>query len=899
MHFLKFSLTVKCSLVVLTVALLAAAPFMTKGPLGTSEAYNYSLALADTVTQMRNGTLPVLAGQSEFAFNGRVHPLRTAPYLNYMAGLMDLLTFRQLGFWALQNSIIALSLIAGALACFWSLIKVTPTPPPTAAALASLYVFSPAVLAAAYGMDLYMTVTTVPFLPIALAMCVRAFSCRQPTDLVKLVTALAACWLAHPPVAFWLSVSVLFLQVIALFINRPRGREWLLILAMILLFIILAGFSFASALTIAPYEAVSKTHDLTQLFNEVNRAFPGSLRPISLNANQIGDFQLGYVVWALAGLAVIFGLTSKNTPALSLLGVAGLLFALTAPIPQVNHWLWTHAPSVALNLTNQWPMQRLYLPITLLILMAFALVWRTPELHSTASRDAIRAILLIAIIWTGWQGTRFISRGFSTQQVAIQRGHISGNINLTGISYALLGIPGSFVNGVMDPAFEFRLLAPYDGREVYSNWRVPLPAMSDNQSGFLEAQTSNNQEILDLSPPLSLQPDSRYRLTLNFLVPPAEATLQLIGPTLFRQYPLPISGYPRGFGMQPGNNPQLTLWTSQSKTEEVRLRVVGQGLNSGPWANRRFAGYKLERIQSTALPIQLESLLPLRAKVNANIAGYLETPRVYIPGYEAEVDGRSVRVQPSPEGMAMVPVPAGQSRIELRYPGPQITRIAFWISCAGWLSVGLGSIVLKSSPKLGDHLITYISRRTRIIYIVFFASILATTSVWAWVKWTDHRLAVGPVRIRFALPRGETNRQQPLLVTGKPYAGTFIYVAYHDAEHIRIGVDVWGLLGYQSEPIRTDYFADHEVVIEAGSLYPQNHPKLRGQTEETIKRLNSKLRVIFDGTTVINRDIDTYPSKVNEVTIGKNLLGGSSCEPNFAGKILSVERLSPNWDPRQ
>jgi hypothetical protein len=450
----------------------------------------------------------------------------------------------------------------------------------------------------------------------------------------------------------------------------------------------------------------------------------------------------------------------------------------------------------------------------------------------------------------------------------------------------------------MDPAFEFRLLAPYDGREVHSNWRVPLPAMSDNQSGFLEARTSNNQEILDLSPPLSLQPDTRYRLTLNFLVPPAEATLQLIGPTLFRQYPLPISGYPRGFGMQPGNNPQLTLWTSQSKTEEVRLRVVGQGLNSGPWANRRFAGYKLERIQSTALPIQLESLLPLRAKVNANIAGYLETPRVYIPGYEAEVDGRSVRVQPSPEGMAMVPVPAGQSRIELRYPGPQITRIAFWISFAGWLSVGLGSIVLKSSPKLGDHLITYISRHTRIIFIVFFASILATTSVWAWVKWTDHRLAVGPVRIRFALPRGETNRQQPLLVTGKPYAGTFIYVAYHDAEHIRIGVDVWGLLGYQSEPIRTDYFADHEVVIEAGSLYPQNHPKLRGQTEETIKRLNSKLRVIFDGTTVINRDIDTYPSKVNEVTIGKNPLGGSSCEPNFAGKILSVERLSPNWDPR-
>lgn len=883
----------KTIVLVLAAGLLAAAPFLTNGPVGTTEAYNYSLALADTVTQFRGGTIPVLAGQTEFAFNGRIHPLRTAPYLYYAAGLLDLITFRQLGFWSLQNLVLTLSLVGGALACFWSLRRATPATSATAATLAALYVFSPPVLAAAYGMDLYMTVTTLPFLPVIVAMCLASFTERRPADLIRLVAALAACWLAHPPVAFWMSVVAVLLQVATVCFRPPSGREWLLLLAMAGLFVVLAGFGFASALTIAPYRDVTKSHDLTLLFAEVGRTFPASLRPVSATANQLGDFQLGYVLMALAAVSLGLAVFRRHRPAMLLLAVGALLFTLTAPVPALHPWLWNHAPAAAFNLTNQWPMQRLYLLITMLIITAFALVWRPPVVRLPAVRDALRLVLLAAVLWTSWQGLRFIGRGFATRQSqeAITRGHAGSNIDLTPISYALLGAPGSFINGVMDPAFEFRLLAPFDAHEMGSNWTAPLAPSAESRRGTFEARTGDQPEVLNLLPRLTLLPGVRYRLTCHFLVPPAGAMLQVRGATMFRQYPLPSAGGPRGFGMQPGNNPALTLWTAQSTPEEINLRLVAPGISGGSWAGRRFAEFTFERIEPAALPIRLESLHPLRAGVTAASAGYLETPRRFIPGYEARVNNQPVRVQASPEGQVMLPVPAGESRVELRYVGPPSVRLAFWLGVAGWLGIGLGGLAVRVRPGWWTRVAGPIRIPRRLAGTAIVVVALAAGGGYGWKKWSDHREAAGPVRIRFVLPRGETNRQQPLLVTGKPHAGLFVYAVYHDAEHIRLGVDVWGQWGHQTEPIRTDYFAEHELVVEAGSLYPPGHPRVGAIADETLQALRQRLRVSLNGTPVIERTITTYDSSPAEVTVGQNLIGGSSCEPRFAGKILSVERL--------
>ena len=94
----------------IAVGLLAASPFLSRDLVGTGEAYNYSLAVGDAVQQMRHGDVPPLVGQTELAFNGRVHPLRNAPYLFYLAAAIDAVTLHQLTPWQLQNASLVFTL---------------------------------------------------------------------------------------------------------------------------------------------------------------------------------------------------------------------------------------------------------------------------------------------------------------------------------------------------------------------------------------------------------------------------------------------------------------------------------------------------------------------------------------------------------------------------------------------------------------------------------------------------------------------------------------------------------------------------------------------------------------------------------------------------------------------
>jgi hypothetical protein len=902
----------KWILTVVLAGLAAAGPFLTTRATGTSEAYNYSLAVADAVTQARAGEWPVLVGQTEFAFNGRIHPVRTAPYLTAFACALDLLTFHQLGFWTLQNLTLALSLLAGALTCYWALRRVTPVAPDTAALLAAAYILSPGVLAPVYAMDLYMTVMTVPFIPLALAANLVLFQRRTFAGLAWLAATLAACWLAHPPVALWLCVATGLIQLIALLFQRPQVRDFPAALGAALLFLTLAGFGLASALTITPYGDITHVHDTSSILREVHRAFPDSLRPVSAQANKLTDFQLGFFYWACAGAALGLAVWRRNAAALALLAVTALFLVLLIPVPGLTAWLWDHAPTLFLNLTNQWPMQRLYLPMTALVLFALALVWRPPNPTATGIRDFYRILLVVAAGWTGWQSWHFIGRGFSSRlsPAATLRSHFSSNLELTLISYAILGTPGDYTNGVMDPEFDFRLTAAYGSRELASNWTAPLPASPENLRGTLVATPGDSPDVLDLSRHFTLQPGARYRLTLKFLVAPAEAILQLRGVSLFRQHPLPAAGGPRGFGMRPGNNPSLTVWTSQSTPEVMDLRVVGPGLANGPWRGLPFVEFTFERIDPHALPVELQSLLPLRAVVRAAEPGYLLTPRMFIAGYAATVNARPVRVQSSIEGRLMLAVPAGESQVEVHYVGPTLVRWTYRLACLGWAGIAVWGLLCWGPARVRQSLreffaSTWARARTRAAAVprrgwltAAGALLLLAGAGLGWHEWQHYRQAVGPVRIRFVLPRSETNRQQPLLVTGRYGAGTFIYAVYLDADHVRIGIDVWGRFGHETEPIKVDYFAEHEVVIDSGALYPSGHPALRDVPPAALARLRNHLRVELDGQTVFEREINPYESQVREVTIGRNLLGGSTCEAKFVGEILAVQRLPLSAPPR-
>ena len=61
------------------VGLFAASPFFNRGLVGTGEAFNYSLSVADAVTQMRHGILPAWRARLSMRSTGGCTRLETPP----------------------------------------------------------------------------------------------------------------------------------------------------------------------------------------------------------------------------------------------------------------------------------------------------------------------------------------------------------------------------------------------------------------------------------------------------------------------------------------------------------------------------------------------------------------------------------------------------------------------------------------------------------------------------------------------------------------------------------------------------------------------------------------------------------------------------------------------------
>ena len=85
------------------------------------------------------------------------------------------------------------------------------------------------------------------------------------------------------------------------------------------------------------------------------------------------------------------------------------------------------------------------------------------------------------------------------------------------------------------------------------------------------------------------------------------------------------------------------------------------------------------------LPLRLASLMPLKVNLqDPSPAGVLETPRMFIPGYTARVDGRATAVQRLPDGLVGVPLPAGAREVVVEYPGPFGLRGLYYAALAAW-----------------------------------------------------------------------------------------------------------------------------------------------------------------------------------------------------------------------
>jgi hypothetical protein len=645
---------------IFALGLWLSHPLFTGRNLGTGDAMWNAVSLADAVTQFRAGVFPVFVGQSGYQFNGSVYPFRVAPYYLYWGGALDLLTGRRLAFVTLEHLTAVASLLGGLVSAYLCLVWLAPRRRWTALLLASMYVGCPGVLGLLYAQDLYMSTMAIPWVPLALAGALRSFDDPGPKPFLVAAAGLAALWWAHAPIAMWTLLAAALLFVFRMILPRPARRPWMPALLGAGTFGILAAYPFVSAFLLRTpgQHVVPYTMNRSDLLAQIKGAFPACVLPINLQAPPLTYLQVGYALALALALAMTIAVRWNRATAA----------------------LWRGLPEPVVGLTLYWPMQRLCIVIAGLVVasaqFAFA---RLPEAGPWPRTT--HALLLLGAIWSPHEANRLLQRADSSPYTAAQTEMLMRpeNAAIQRHSYHLLPpTPAYMSNGVMDPAMEGRL-SDSQGRVIATNFDgAPVP-----ESTF-GSHVDANPGILDLEPTFTLQPGVRYVLTIQFLSYDYAGVLQIVGPTSFREYPMPASGKPFAFGVDPSMAKSVSLWTTGPEPETVQLRFIPTAPNAHPADFVPFARYSFCALDSRRLPVRLESLIPYRATITATAAALLESPRLYIPGYVATVNGRPTDVSRSPQGLVAVRVPAGISAVEITFRGAPTLHLAFWVSSLGW-----------------------------------------------------------------------------------------------------------------------------------------------------------------------------------------------------------------------
>jgi hypothetical protein len=681
------------------ILLVLHRPLLTTGSIGAGDAYWYSIMTADFVSQWRAGIFPVFAGQSEFAFNGTISPLRIAPGLQHLAGMVDLVTLHSLPFHGILNLSLLASYVGGGLVCYGCLRTIEPRTPWLAMVLSLLFSACPGVIALAYAGDLFMSVTTLPFVPLLLYGAWRTLTKGDLSGMLVMVAAAAALWYCHPPIALWGTILAASTQLVRLMRDGRKLETWRNWLIGGVAFGVLSLYCFVSVETLGiPGYPIYRP----VLIENLTNAFPAALLPVSTTLIALSDYQLG---WALSGtlLAGIAGLifVRPRLPALGFFCATLVLLAFLVPTPWLLNKLWMSVPQSVCDITSMWPMQRFYV-----LLGGLTVFLTVTTLGPFAARHRWWGGLLLVIFlaggaWSGREAIKFqkhaaLSTALPAQarQQLLPQNHI-----LTRYSFNFFrSTPPYFSHGFIDPQLPNRLLAPGTFAELASN-RAGIevgPALGPVLSeGTLTAYQPDpaTATTLGLKPTFRLEPHRHYVLKIDFEHPEFVGGLAVRGERMARIYWLPNSGYDtkttspsRAFGALPGQQHSLTLWTDGNTSEEINLQFFFTGDHPSDEI-AVFARYEFREFDPAGLPVAVENWAPYQARVTTPVPAFLETPRIFLDGYHARVNGQVVDVAKSPDALVMFPVPAGKSQVELSYVGPAPLRLAYFLSLLGWISL--------------------------------------------------------------------------------------------------------------------------------------------------------------------------------------------------------------------
>ncbi len=807
--------------VLLIVAALVIHPFATRGLVGGGDALHYARQLADFIEQSTAGVFPVLAGQSSHAFNGDIHPLRTAPFFQY-AGLAAYgLSGGNASAFAAQNLVLLGSYLTAVWATYLCLLLLASHRPWLVLLLALLFACSPGILPLAFSGDMVASWMTLPFLAPLLLCVVRLRESPRPALWLTAAAALAAAlWYAHSPIALWASFAAALGSLPWLLNGKGFWERSLLTAGAATLFALLALFHFVSVVELEMPQDPGLIAAFTNggVMENLRVGWTGFLRPVSPGALRLlSDLQLSPGLWvaALLGLASLrSGGPTKWALAVALLGLLALLF----PAKEVAGVLWPQLPDVVLNATEKWPMQRFYPIMTVLAVFIAALGLRGGWTDSRPARLILALILLAGVGYSVVESQKFSRRGRAITSLPwlSDLKLLPENTPLSRYSHEyFFSVPRYFTHGVTDPSVETRLLSHESMEPIRPDFEPGL-AVDDLQTLRLE-YNDGGARIL---PSVVLEPGRRYVLRFAFTDPPPRGVLIAASPRVYREYSLPQSGEQRAFGAGPTNANGFTLWTTGTTPELVELHFIRSG---GSKEDRFFRSVTFGALRADSLPVTVTSLIPFEASLRSAEAVWVETPRLYLPGYRAEVDGEPVRVSRSPDGLVMFPAKAQAARVSLVYDGGLRLRLAFWLSLTAWLAVA-GCVAVSLRGRTETAALRIVSLLPRVGLAGVFLG-LGTAGSYALPSIVHSWQAPAPpaegrLALNATLPLGLVSVSEVIATLQHPEGEDLVFLHYLDGKQLQVGLLRSDGTREQGPAIPVNYLARHAIDIteEPGEL---------------------------------------------------------------------------------
>ncbi len=680
-------------------------PLYIERPSGAGDAYWYKLMLADFITQVRATGLPVWAGQTEYAFNGAVIPLRMAPWFQHIGALVDWLSGRSLDYVAVANLVLALNALAGAFSAYFCFRAVVPRQPWSALAIAFLYVASPAVLSPLAIGDQYMTFLTTPLLPVAGYALWRICSRDQTLDYLLLAAGLAALWLSHPPIGLCMCFFAAIAGGARLLLKR--GVRWQNVVIAAVAFGCLGSLPFASVLSLGPPGSGEPLNSAAISSNREN--YPAVLLPLT---SSVQSYQPGYSALLLGVLGLGVFVWRRTVPAGVHLFLAGVVCALVLPVPWINAFLWNHVPGAAMQVLNAWPIQRL---VGIGVILVLTLGVGSLALLESAGKSWLPAacfwgLLLPAAGWTGWEShyltKRLIAPNDHTDNW--RSSYAPHNLVLTRYAFnPFPAVPSYYSHGYMDPVLEHRLLrrdfsflaSNAEAAVRHGGLRTPDPTGTALLAhGTWRAVNDNLTTFYNLAPRLSFPAQQHLALWIEPLEPGQRGWLQILGRDVHREYILPDSGVGvanrhtlRGFGTLPSSSKIISLFTRDPHETPLVIDIAPE--HTPAHTDFDFARYELWQYDPKDLPVVVNSWAPYHLTVHSPVPAYVETPRAWLPHYRARVNGQYFPGVRSPDGLVMFPVQAGESDITIKYIPPLWLELIYWLNLGSWIALFVTGLV--------------------------------------------------------------------------------------------------------------------------------------------------------------------------------------------------------------